>query len=369
MNNSLIHLDESEWNRRTRGFLDHNYRQMWSYGTHAADRIGAKAERVALIRADVCVGLADVRIKALPVVGGGVAYINGGPLVRGRDAEVADHSQRLTDMLSALAAEYVERRGMVLRIVGTLGDEAWIERQKNVLSELGFEQTDVGAKYRTFVVRIDEKLETLRGRLAQKWRNCLNSSERQGVSVQVFQDVESLDRFRQLYETFAERKGLEVNHDAAFFLKVQEGLEGDDRLTVQLATREGELVAGHVSSMAGDTCVYLLGATAPAGLTSKAAYLLQWNTIRLAHERGLTWYDLGGIDPELNPGVHHFKKGMSGVDVVAPGPFEATPRGIRGRVTLSTERLYRRLRGRRTTAIAPPPCKGATTESGQEKSE
>jgi lipid II:glycine glycyltransferase (peptidoglycan interpeptide bridge formation enzyme) len=29
-------------------------------------------------------------------------------------------------------------------------------------------------------------------------------------------------------------------------------------------------------------------------------------------ERGCHWYDLGGIDPENNPGVYHFKCGIAG---------------------------------------------------------
>src|SRR5262249_22549862 len=123
-------------------------------------------------------------------------------------------------------------------------------------------------------------------------------------------------------------------------------------------------IAGHLSAFNGDTCVYLLGATSPAALKCKAAYVLQWNTIRLAHERGLTWYDLGGVDPNENPRVFHFKEGMSGADRTAPGPFEATPKGLRGRMTLSSERLYKKLRERKNStkngAIKPPSPAGQT---------
>src|SRR5262249_27111087 len=156
--------------------------------------------------------------------------------------------------------------------------------------------------------------------LAQKWRNCLNNAERQGTEVTVHDD--GLFLFAELYGAFADRKGLRVNHDARFYAAVQAGLTGQDRLVVQLAPRDGVMIAGHGSSMVGDTCVYLLGATAPEGLRTKAAYLLQWNTIRLAKERGLRVYDLGGIDPESNPGVFHFKNGIGGVDRTAPGPYE-----------------------------------------------
>lgn len=38
--------------------------------------------------------------------------------------------------------------------------------------------------------------------------------------------------------------------------------------------------------------------------------------------KGCCWYDLGGIDPEGNPGVYHFKAGMGGKDMSYIGQFE-----------------------------------------------
>lgn len=350
MSGRLIQLAETAWTQATRRFLDHNYRQTWSHGIHAAERIGAASEHVGLVRGHDPIALADVRIKSLPLIGG-IAYINGGPVVRHRDS--ADHQGVLAEMLDVLRAEYVTRRGMVLRVIGTLGDDAWNAAQESAFRAAGFAPTSAAQAYRTMLVRVDGPLEKTRAALAQKWRNCLNNAEKQGTTVTVSDDHRSLQRFTDLYEEFVGRKGLHVNHDAAFFARVQEGLDGPDRMIVQLAEREGQLIAGHLSAMNGDTCVYLLGATAPAALKVKAAYLLQWNAIRMAHERGLAWYDLGGVDPNENPGVFHFKEGMSGIDRTAPGPYEAAPRGIRGRMALSSERIYRRLRDGRKQAKEP----------------
>jgi hypothetical protein len=71
----------------------------------------------------------------------------------------------------------------------------------------------------------------------------------------------------------------------------------------------------------GDSGIYLLGATSDAGLTSKGAYLLQWTVIQWLKENGFRWYDLGGIDPERNPGVYRFKRGMSGSDISQINPL------------------------------------------------
>src|SRR5262249_8598137 len=67
-----------------------------------------------------------------------------------------------------------------------------------------------------------------------------------------------------------------------------------------------------VVSAIGDTAIYLLGATSDDGLKLKGAYLLQWRAMQWLKERGCRWYELGGINPEENPGVYEFKSGFGG---------------------------------------------------------
>ena len=72
--------------------------------------------------------------------------------------------------------------------------------------------------------------------------------------------------------------------------------------------------------------------------------MIQLNAIVVAKSHGMRWYDLGGIDPEANPGVYHFKKGLSGTEVRAAGPYEVRPGGLTGRITLAGETVYRAYR-------------------------
>ena len=59
-----------------------------------------------------------------------------------------------------------------------------------------------------------------------------------------------------------------------------------------------------------------------------------------AREEGCRWYDLGGIDPQNNPGVYHFKSGFGGEEIIVPGPFEIRPAGFAGTVSRMAERSY-----------------------------
>jgi len=94
-------------------------------------------------------------------------------------------------------------------------------------------------------------------------------------------------------------------------------------MIVLICEHEGKPVSGLVCSPMGDSAIYLLGATNDDGMKLKASYLAQWTMIRRLKERQIRFYDLGGIDPETNPGVYHFKSGLSGADSSHIGSFRA----------------------------------------------
>lgn len=341
-------LDRAAWQTMAPGFLDYNYRHVWEFGVACAQRVGAVSEHVAVEQDGIVAGLADVRIKRIPVVGTGIAYVNGGPLVRRNEGGDAD---RLALCLKTLACEYAARRGMVLRIMAPVADEDWDLVQRAVFSEAGFVASNATRPYRTFLLDIARPLDEIRRSLAQKWRNCLNQSEKHGLTVRTGTDPALLREFCDLFSRFIDRKGFAVDLAPPFYLAVQEQMPDTDRFEVNFAEFDGAVVAGHVASLLGDMSVYLLGASSDEALKAKASYLLQWRAIQSARERGLRWYDLGGIDPEGNPGVYHFKSGLGGQDVTAPGPLEYAATGFKRVAVHECERAYRLLR--RVRRIVP----------------
>jgi hypothetical protein len=340
---SIKRLDIESWHRIAPRFADHNYRQSWHYGIAAAERRGAESEHVAIYRDDEVVALADVRIKRVPVIGGGLAYVNGGPLVR-RDGR-SDDPDVLSDALRALSEEYVRRRRLILRVTAPLGTDS------RPFELAGFSRTDRGKTYRTLLVDLSPPLDAIRKSLAQKWRNGLNGAERNGLQIRCGSSTAMLAEFCELFSRFRDRKGFDVDIDPAFYLALQEHEERCDRLVVSFCHHEGQLVGGHVASLLGEAGVYLFGATDELGLKKKASYLLQWHAIQYAKAHGMRWYDLGGIDPAENPNVFHFKSGMGGLDVTAPGPFELRPSGLRSAVLLRCEAALRRVGRARTRRV------------------
>lgn len=61
-----------------------------------------------------------------------------------------------------------------------------------------------------------------------------------------------------------------------------------------------------------------------------ASYGLYWALARHCHSLGIKKYDMGGIDPALNPGVFNFKKGVGSVPVEYLGEWDwASHEGLR----------------------------------------
>ena len=179
---SLQSIDRESWQRLALSFLDYNYRQLWDFGTACAKRLGAFSDHVAIYCGPELIGLADIRVKRIPIVNTGIAYINGGPLVRRTDVG-EQNAERLRTVLAELIEVYAKQQKLVLRIQPPLGHGSWDNLLNKVFLDLGFVVSNKLRAYRTFVVDLASPLEDIRKQLNQKWRNCLNNAEKKELTV------------------------------------------------------------------------------------------------------------------------------------------------------------------------------------------
>jgi lipid II:glycine glycyltransferase (peptidoglycan interpeptide bridge formation enzyme) len=225
-------------------------------------------------------------------------------------------------MARALEEEYVGRRRLFLRILpNAFTNSARADVIQSAFSSFKHEPPTLDNTYRTFVLDLAPTLEELRSSLDKKWRNQLSRSEKNNLEIIEGTGCEEYRTFCLIYDQLLKRKAFETTVDSEEFARIQEALGESHRMRVLICKDQGRPVAGLVASAMGDSAVYLLGATSDDGLNSKGAYLLQWTLIKWLKGNGIRWYDLGGIDPEKNPGVYHFKRGFSGVDVCQLHPL------------------------------------------------
>jgi lipid II:glycine glycyltransferase (peptidoglycan interpeptide bridge formation enzyme) len=303
---------DAEWSQMLDLFNDGNVYQTAAYGrVHWGAR---SLSRLVLKRNGEVAGMAQLRIIRPTPLKFGMAYLRWGPLWERRgnsvDPEVAIRLAR------AIEDEYVKARTLFVRILPNAFDST--ERAavfNSAFSNFTSEAQEPGDIYRTIVLNLSPTLEELRKRLDKKWRNQLTRSEKNDLTVVSGDGDREFGVFCEMYSQMRKRKTFETTVDDAEFRQMQEALPASQRMRVLICQEKGIPVAGIVTSAMGDSAVYLLGATSDAGLSAKGSYLLQWTMISWLKERGIRFYDLGGIDPGGNPGVYHFKKGFSGEDV------------------------------------------------------
>jgi len=334
----IVQMSAADWERAARATPDYSFRQAWAYSDELARRRRARAEFVR-IDAGAPIGYASVRVKRLPLPGAGLAFVSFGPLVAG-GVNADGAVELLRRCLDALVREYVVDRRLALRIAPPLVAPDRAAGVEAVYRDAGFEPSEQAARYRTIIVDLRPPAEDIRRSLDQKWRNQLNNAERRGLAVAMDDGPEALGRFEPLFEQLRQRKDFAVDLDCAFFDRVQRAAQEGSRLVVATVSDGNRDVAGAVVDLAGETAVYVLGATTQEGMKCKAAYALHWSIMMAARDRGCRWYDLGGIDPQENPGVHHFKVGFGGIDITAPGPFEIRPGGMAGMVSRAVEQAH-----------------------------
>lgn len=302
----------TEWAEMLDMFNDANIYQTWSYGSV---RWGEEnLSHIVLKRDGEPLGIAQVRIVRPTRLKFGIAYLRWGPLCERGDRSLSPEVVRA--MAEALEEEYVRKRKLFLRILpNAFSGSARAGAIRTGLSRFTPEPLVAENTYRTFVVDLAPSIPELRKSLDPKWRNKLSGAERNNLEVIAGSGNTEYQIFSQIYSNMRQRKEFDTTVDVKEFGRIQEDLPERHRMYVLIAQNAGVPVSGLVASAIGDSAIYLLGATSDAGLHSKGAYLLHWHLIDWLKAKGTKWYDLGGIDPEKNPGVYQFKRGFSGADI------------------------------------------------------
>lgn len=85
---------------------------------------------------------------------------------------------------------------------------------------------------------------------------------------------------------------------------------------------EGNLLSFRAILFIGHRAVEYMGATNDRGRELRASFPLEREVLRYCREKGITKFDLGGIDPFENPGCHRFKRGTGGEEVEYLGEWD-----------------------------------------------
>lgn len=299
-----------EWTRIVAEFRDLNLLQTWEYGEAKATLGPWRVERALFVDDGRVVGAVQAMVRPLPVVGGGLVWINRGPLWR-RDGD-ADHA-RLDRLLSVLRDAWLARR-FYLRIQ----PPATV-----AVVPPGFRATGT-AGWASATVDLSVAEETLRKGLGGKWRNRLVKGERSGLDVAIGRDDALFAAFLDAHVRFLGERGFATSLTPDMLRAIRDLSPEARKPMVCLARRDGAAVGSVLIHRYGPIAEYLAGNLTDAGREAEAGHVLLWRAVVAAREAGATVFDLGGMDEmRTPPGILRFKGGVGGTPYRLADEIEA----------------------------------------------
>jgi peptidoglycan pentaglycine glycine transferase (the first glycine) len=180
--------------------------------------------------------------------------------------------------------------------------------------------------------------------MKQKTRYNIRLAGRKGVTVREGDEAD-LPAFYHLMKVTAERDGFGI-HSREYYETVHRLLVPADQGRLLLAEYEGQLLAGLVATAFGQRACYMYGASSDEHRNLMPSYLLQWEAMLWARERGCRSYDLWGVPDEDEEtleaefaqrndglwGVYRFKRGFGGRVVRTIGAWDLVYAPLRYRL-------------------------------------
>jgi lipid II:glycine glycyltransferase (peptidoglycan interpeptide bridge formation enzyme) len=184
---------------------------------------------------------------------------------------------------------------------------------------------------RTLVIDMSGSEEGILARMKQKTRYNIRLAERKGVRIR----TGTLDDLPALYRMYAEtsvRDGF-VIRDEAYYLTVWYAFMRPLAEAVApwaeplIAEVDGEAVAAIFVFYFAGHAYYLYGMSRETQREKMPNYLLQWEAIKRAKDRGCADYDLWGAPDDFSErdplwGVFRFKEGLGGSVVRTIGAWD-----------------------------------------------
>jgi CelD/BcsL family acetyltransferase involved in cellulose biosynthesis len=150
----------------------------------------------------------------------------------------------------------------------------------------------------------------------------IRKAEKEGVEVSEARSLDDIEAYHALSRDTADRirsRSRFTELPLAFFVDVWRRMVPAGHARIFLARHEGQLIAGNLFVIHGDTMLYYQGASTRdrAQTLRQAPAACFWAAIRAARGLGLRRFDFGGCTPTADPadprfGVWEFKKKWGG---------------------------------------------------------
>lgn len=257
------------------------------------------------------IGSISVLIRKIPVFGT-LMYSSRGPICDIHNKEVL---KELTEGLKELAKKY---NAFVLKIEPDIKSDD--KEFRKIVEELEYKIKDDAKNFEEeiqprYVFRLDIKGKTkeeIFENFHSKTRYNIRLASKKGVIVK-HGDKNDLKDFHKIMVETGKRDGFMIR-PLEYFEKMYDEL-APKSMELLMAYYEDKPIAGIIPIMYGNKTWYLYGASSNQYRNLMPNYLLQWEAIQEAIEKGHDMYDFRGVSgvvDESHPqyGLYRFKKGF-----------------------------------------------------------
>lgn len=178
--------------------------------------------------------------------------------------------------------------------------------------------------YSTIWLDLAPEPAQLRAGLAAKWRNMLVRAEAAAVTVRECAGGSLVDWLIAANEAYRRKVGYR-GPEPPFIHALGQVPQAAQSRQVLIAMEGDEPIAGVILQRHGRSATYYVGCTTPRGRELRAHHLLLWRSVLWLRQRGVTSFDLGGVDTVNAPGLARFKLGMGGEVATLAGTYLGTP--------------------------------------------
>ncbi|MEA4925173.1 MAG: peptidoglycan bridge formation glycyltransferase FemA/FemB family protein [Syntrophomonadaceae bacterium] len=193
---------------------------------------------------------------------------------------------------------------------------------RDILQQCNFRHNDTGLDFEgvqpVFVFQLDitPPAPRLLEQMHSKTRYNIKLAARKGVTVRKAAGKGELPLFYSILQETAVRDRFLIR-GYEYFEMIWDQMVENKMAQVFLAEYEGRVIAATLVLVLGKKAWYLYGASSNDYRNVMPNYLIQWEMIRWAQERGCQIYDFRGVSGDLNEdnplyGLYRFKKGFNG---------------------------------------------------------
>jgi hypothetical protein len=300
--------------------------QGWCYGEAVAKASGGKVQpqRWMFRRQDRVIALAQIFGRHIGPLGTFIRLVRGPLFAAGLDRASRDA------VLALIRKQYPWRQRCLLWWLPELNGGS---ESESAMAQLGLRPMVTG--YSSIRLDLSPPIERLRSQLDGKWRNTLKTAEKSALLLEVASRAEGTWHD----EAFAALMGEHDEHrlenrflgpDAVFYSAFADAVgrnkdidEDALLLWAHAGLHQGKVrpIAGILVLRHGRGATYAMGWSNEAGRLVKAHYRLIWRAVAELKSRGVTQFDLGGVDTERGAGVARFKLGLGGEVFTLAGSF------------------------------------------------